>query len=74
MRCVLRDSDGVFVFGFVHRLEPSFALEAELWSLYHGISLAWGRGFTSLEVETDSQQATDIMVDNQTSSHSLDQI
>lgn len=38
---ILQDAHGDFVFAFSHRLEAYIALEAELWGIYHGVSLAW---------------------------------
>lgn len=71
---ILRDSRGKFIFAFSHRLDACSALEVEVWSVYHGVSIAWGKGFTTLEVEVDSTVVVHHLVQRNFSNHHLEQI
>lgn len=70
-RCgsVARDSEGNFLFGFSHKIERCGILEAELWGIYHGICIAWGKGLCNLVIESDSRMAIDML--NALKSHLL---
>lgn len=58
---ILRDQRGNLMFAFSHRLEACSVLELELWGVYPGISLAWGRGYRKLIVEVDSVEAIELL-------------
>lgn len=58
---VLRDDRGRFVFGYSHRLHPCTVLESELWSIFHGLRIAWSRGFTKIVIESDCSVAIDLL-------------
>lgn len=60
-RGILRDASGKFIFAFSHKLEPCSVLEAELWAIYHGLSLAWGRGFRNIIIDSDSINAVKLL-------------
>ncbi|CAL1399438.1 unnamed protein product [Linum trigynum] len=52
---VLRDADSSWIGGFVSSLGLCSATMSELWSIYHGLKLAWKLGCRTLIVESDSQ-------------------
>lgn len=58
---ILINDSGEFLFAFSHKLEPCSVLEAELWAIYHGMSIAWGRGFRNLIVESESANAIKLL-------------
>lgn len=64
MKTILRDQDGNFIFAFSQRLEVCSVLEAELKGIYHGLWVAWNKGFKQLEVETNSMEAINSLVDD----------
>lgn len=66
---LLRNSHGSF--GFSQRLEVDLVLESELWGIYHGLRLAWGRGYKKLLVETDSQEVLDLLTGNAFNNHTF---
>lgn len=51
---VLRNHLKGWVTGFVLNKDVGSVLEAELWGLFEGLSLAWSSGFRCVSVETDS--------------------
>lgn len=59
------------VFAFSHRLDACTSLEAELWGLYHGLSLAWGKGYKKMIIETDSMEAIELFDKRGSCSHHL---
>lgn len=61
---ILRDSSGNFVFGFTSKLQSCSVVEAELWGIFHGTSIACSRGFNNLIVETDSFEAAQLLLNN----------
>lgn len=58
---VLRDCFGRLIFAFSHKLETCNAIEAEMWSIYHGVSIAYGKGFDKILVESDSMEAIEML-------------
>lgn len=54
---VFRDEDGEWRAGFIAGLGKGTVLMAEIWAIFHGISMAVERGFTELTVDTDSAEA-----------------
>lgn len=58
---VLRDHSGKFIFAFSHKLETSSFLEAELWAIYHGLSISWGKGFKQLIIASDCSAAINLL-------------
>lgn len=66
---ILRNSSGNFVFAFTHRLNGCFALEAELWGIYHGLCFAWNKGYKKVIVACDSTVAIDLLFDRNVINH-----
>jgi hypothetical protein len=60
---ILRDSNGCFLVAFAARLHNVSMLEAELWGIYHGLKLAWERGFRKIIVYSDSLIAINLLKD-----------
>lgn len=52
-------------------LDPCTSLEAELWGIFHGISLALEKGYNNLIIETDSAEAYDLLVGVNGTRHSI---
>lgn len=71
---VLRDSKDDFVFAFSHRLEAFFVLEAKLWDLYHGLSIAWGNGYKNLIIEVGSTVVIDLLLAGSNFNHPFHQL
>ena len=51
---LLRDHSGRWICGFSVHLGMCSMVEAEFWTLIHGLNLSWNRGVHLLEVEVDS--------------------
>lgn len=51
---VLRNSHGDFVLGFSQKLHSCSVLEAEVWVIFHGLQIAWGKGWRKTIVQSDS--------------------
>lgn len=58
---VLRDDLGNFICGYAVNLGSCSILEAELWSILHGLSIAWNRGFRRIQVYLDSKIAVGLL-------------
>ncbi|KAL9411534.1 hypothetical protein AB3S75_045186 [Citrus x aurantiifolia] len=58
---LVRDYRGVWQFGFCINLGACSVLTAEIWGLYHGLCMAWQRGFRRIWVEVDSKAVTQIL-------------
>ncbi|CAL9019915.1 unnamed protein product, partial [Prunus brigantina] len=54
---LLRDATGAWIQGFIVNLGASTILEAELWGIFWGLSLAWDAGYCDVEIECDSNAA-----------------
>nr|KYP52893.1 Putative ribonuclease H protein At1g65750 family [Cajanus cajan] len=53
---VIRDENGVFVFGYSGKIEICSVLQAELWAIYHGLRLIKEKGIgLDLLIESDSE-------------------
>lgn len=51
---LLREGSGNVLFSYSHKHDPCNTLEAELWTIYHGISIVWWRGYRKIVVESNS--------------------
>ncbi|KAH9750277.1 putative ribonuclease H protein [Citrus sinensis] len=58
---LVRDYRGVWQVGFCVNLGACSVLTAEIWGLYHGLCMAWQRGFQRIWVEVDSKSVTQIL-------------
>lgn len=54
---VLRDGDANWICGFLYKVGISHAITSELWAIYHGLLLSWGKGFRTVLLEMDSLKA-----------------
>lgn len=52
---VLRDAVGRWLYGFAANLGSASAIEAEIWGIYYGLSLAWSQGFEKVLVSSNSR-------------------
>ncbi|CAL9002606.1 unnamed protein product [Prunus brigantina] len=68
---VLRDATGAWLKGYSVNLGIGSVLEAELWGIFWGLSLAWDSGFRTVEVESDSKAAVTLLNSLTTSTHPL---
>lgn len=68
---LLRDCRGYLIFAYMFKLDTATALEAELRGIYHGVMIAWTRGFRNLIIETDCYEAFDLMTNHCSPSHML---
>lgn len=51
---VLRDETGNFIFGFAVNSGACSIIATKLWGIYHGLRIAWDRGFRHIRVYCDS--------------------
>lgn len=58
---LLRNLDGAWLLGFAGTIGVSTSLHAELCALYHGLLVAWSRGYRRLTCYSDSQIAIDLL-------------
>lgn len=58
---VIRDHNGVWIFGFGMNIGHCFVTMVELWGLYQGLKLAWEHGIKCLVVEIDSLCITQLV-------------
>ncbi|GLT67725.1 hypothetical protein SLA2020_400120 [Shorea laevis] len=49
-----RDSNGDWIFGFTQHLGMGYAIRAELFAIWKGLTLAWEKGYRKVIIETDS--------------------
>lgn len=68
---VLRDSTGGWIQGFAVNLGACHILEAELWGIFWGLSLAWDYGFRDVEIECDSDASVTLLTAITVSTHPL---
>ncbi|XP_021826059.1 uncharacterized protein LOC110766949 [Prunus avium] len=66
---VLRDTNGGWLKGYSVNLGIGSVLEAELWGIFWGLSLAWDSGFRTVEVESDSKVAVTLINTLTSSTH-----
>lgn len=59
---IFRDSASNFIFAFAHKLPACSVLDAEIWGIYHGLCIAWNTGYRRIVVESDSQEAIDLLI------------
>nr|XP_011461079.1 PREDICTED: uncharacterized protein LOC105350540 [Fragaria vesca subsp. vesca] len=59
---VIRNEKGVWVAGFALNLGSDKVVEAKLCALYRGLELAWKSGWAPLEVESDSNVAVTLVL------------
>ncbi|CAL5338789.1 unnamed protein product [Camellia sinensis] len=58
---LLRDEAGTWVWGFYGYLGSCTSLEAELWSIYRGLTIIIQKGLASIQIETDSKQVMELI-------------
>ncbi|KAK8527582.1 hypothetical protein V6N12_054788 [Hibiscus sabdariffa] len=57
----IHNFEGDWIVGFVKSIGFSNCLHAELWAVFEGLKLAWEFGFERLLIQSDSQQAVDLV-------------
>lgn len=55
----------------MHHLDPCSVLEAELWGIYHGISVARGKSIDNLIIELDCLKAFELLTTRNYHGHDL---
>ncbi|KAL6276567.1 hypothetical protein ACE6H2_020168 [Prunus campanulata] len=68
---LLRDADGAWLKGFTGNLGVGSILEAELWGIFWGLSLAWDAGVRDVVIECDSSIAVDLINNPTGANHPL---
>ncbi|BFG28302.1 hypothetical protein CerSpe_145760 [Prunus speciosa] len=68
---VLRDATGAWLKGYYVNLGIGSVLEAKLWGIFWGLSLAWDSGFQTMEVESDTKVAVTLLNTLAISTHPL---
>ncbi|KAK8488301.1 hypothetical protein V6N11_028605 [Hibiscus sabdariffa] len=58
---LFRNSNDDWIMGFAKAIGYSNNLQAELWALFEGLSLAWKQGFEKVLVRYDSKQVVDLV-------------
>ncbi|RXI03537.1 hypothetical protein DVH24_004189 [Malus domestica] len=68
---ILRAAAGVWIAGFTVNIGVGSVLNAELWGLFHGLTLAWRLGYRKVHVELDSAVAVTLIMDFNSFMHPL---
>ncbi|VVA35374.1 PREDICTED: ribonuclease [Prunus dulcis] len=68
---LLRDSCGNWIKGFSVNLGYGSVIEAELWGIFWGLSMAWDAGFRTVEIECDATSAMALLKSPIVSTHPL---
>ena len=68
---LLRDTTGAWIQGFIVNLGACTILEAELWGIFWGLSLAWDAGYREVEIECDSIAAVALLSSPTVPTHPL---
>ncbi|CAL1397034.1 unnamed protein product [Linum trigynum] len=58
---VLRDGTGNWIAGFLANFGTATAILAELWAVFHGLDMAWKKGYRAVRLESDSQLAIQLI-------------
>ncbi|KAE8674682.1 hypothetical protein F3Y22_tig00111741pilonHSYRG00313 [Hibiscus syriacus] len=61
---VLRDDQGVWIFGFARSLGICTVFMVEFWAIHDSLSHAWHFGFRGIKVETDCAKAVETLNNN----------
>ncbi|XP_028100952.1 uncharacterized protein LOC114300280 [Camellia sinensis] len=57
---LIRDEKGIWICGFYGKLTKCSCIEAEIWAIYRGLTIAFEKGYKDLIIETDSMDAIDM--------------
>lgn len=68
---VIRDSSGIWCFGFMRKIGNGEVLQAEAWGLLTGLQLAAELGLNHLAVESDSATLINLLQNNDFELHPL---
>ncbi|KAE8698949.1 hypothetical protein F3Y22_tig00110597pilonHSYRG01147 [Hibiscus syriacus] len=68
---VLRDSSGSWLGSFAKNIGVSTLLQAELWTIYVGLQVAWDYGLEILQIQTDNKQVVHLLDDHNAITSSL---
>ncbi|GAU31042.1 hypothetical protein TSUD_214780 [Trifolium subterraneum] len=68
---LLRDSSGICLVSYAHKLGTCDALHAEMWGMYLGIDLTLRQGITHLQVDSDSKVLVHMVTGNCTINGSI---
>ncbi|CAL9021386.1 unnamed protein product [Prunus brigantina] len=68
---LLRDSNGAWICGFSANIGIGNIYEAELWSLFRGLHMAWDKGIRSLDIECDSLSVVSLIAQACNHAHPL---
>ena len=60
---VLRDHNRNWMWGFAVKLGRCSVIEAEIWSIIHGLRLAWEKGLRQLVLEMNSLMAANWIIE-----------
>lgn len=71
---IFRNASRDFLFAFTHKLDRCSILEAKLLSIYHGVCMAWARGYHNFVVESNSSVAIGLLKADTSGFHSLDEL
>ncbi|KAF7806109.1 ribonuclease H [Senna tora] len=66
---VVRDASGNFIFSFGHRLGSCDIIWAELNGILDGLELLWCKGFRSVTLECDSEEALELIKNGTADNH-----
>ncbi|XP_074327975.1 uncharacterized protein LOC141665890 [Apium graveolens] len=60
--CVIRDSDGQWVRGCKSMIGLAVSITAAMWSIFYGLKLAWEHQDKSVLVESDCEEAVNLVL------------
>lgn len=71
---LFRNPSWDLLFAFTHKLDHFSILEADLWSIDHGVCIAWGREYQNFVVESNSFVVVELFTADTFDMHPLDQL
>ncbi|KAL7260021.1 hypothetical protein ACSBR1_005811 [Camellia fascicularis] len=68
---LIRDERGMWLVGYYGKLDVCTSLEADLWGIYRGLTIAFEKGYKDLTVEMDSSSAIELLKEGSVVSSSV---
>ncbi|KAE8711340.1 hypothetical protein F3Y22_tig00110295pilonHSYRG00009 [Hibiscus syriacus] len=58
---LIRDAQGEWIVGFAKPIRACSVLDAELWGVFEGMTLAWNQGVRDVIIETDNKEVLNLL-------------
>lgn len=66
---LFRDAQGIWQLGYYGKMLAASSLEAEIWSIYRGLTIILEKGLTNIQIESDSEIAVILFNEGATTNH-----